>query len=92
MVVNITVDNGHLVMRTDDGEELWRSRNGCSSQNIETMLDMLYKKKPERLRIGVDGGLTPQQVTSLVYVVTSSPYTIKGMALEGAELLLRYDS
>ena len=91
MNATITIENEHWVLRSEAGETLWRSRNGCSPQNQEELLPLIYGNRIRRLTVRVNGGLSPEQISSLVLILHTSPHLVKGTKFEGAELLLGYE-
>ena len=41
--------------------------------------------------MSLDGGLTAEQISSLVLVLHSSPHLVKGTKFEGADLFIGFD-
>ena len=88
-MATLIVEDKHWVLRNETGTELWRSRNGCSPQNQEELLPIIYKNRAKTLTMKIQDGLNAEQIAGVVTLLAKMSGQENKPIFDGVEVFLQ---
>lgn len=88
-MVTLIVEDKHWVLRNETGTELWRSRNGCSPQNQDEILPILYRNRAKTLTMKIQDGLDAEQIAGIVTLLAKMSGQENKPIFAGVEVFLQ---
>lgn len=88
-MATLIVEDKHWVLRNETGTELWRSRNGCSQQNQDAILKILYGNRAKTLTMKIQDGLNVEQIAEIVTLLAKMSGQENKPIFAGIEVFLQ---
>ncbi len=87
-MATLIAEDKYWVLKDETGKELWRSRNGCSPQNQEEILPIIYGNRAKTLTMKIQDGLNAEQIVGVVTLLAKMSGQENKPIFAGVEVFL----